>query len=386
MSPEVLQNSNFDERSDIWALGILLYELYHNKEPYTPRTKGSKSSMFNAITRTKLKYQPQCPDSAQKLIERILQVKREDRPSLAQIMEDQFFRVSGNYSAQCIEAGTPSQRIDSSVDHGYQGRQGFSSTMRNKLTSESHELRKINLNSKLREGHSSQSNLIESRSVLSPKSPNIMQSFNMKMQYQKDQAPLSAQIMISPKAMNAQILSSTLKGSQLTNKDATPTTPQYFSNFSNAVTNTHQAREKPLVVFSRNVAGDNFRERPSAQMQINLDRSPTQQLNYSQKDTRVVQSSVDLRTQVEPIRIISQPKDQRLMTEHAVNDMHLTSNGMRNYQNQSVEQVEGSFGAKKVSSLQGSQINLSRLNIHRANLLTTLQTINKAPYSPGRQV
>lgn len=35
MAPEMLHNNPHDYRVDIWALGILLYELLHGKAPFT---------------------------------------------------------------------------------------------------------------------------------------------------------------------------------------------------------------------------------------------------------------------------------------------------------------------------------------------------------------
>ena len=34
MAPEILFNKKYDYHIDIWALGILLYELFHGYSPY----------------------------------------------------------------------------------------------------------------------------------------------------------------------------------------------------------------------------------------------------------------------------------------------------------------------------------------------------------------
>lgn len=383
MSPEVLQNSSFDERSDIWALGILLYELYHNKEPYMPRTKGSKSSMFNAIARTKLEYAPGCPEAARKLIQGILQVKPSDRPSLKDIMSHEYIRSSASYSSQGLEAMTPTNAGETSVENSFYGRHGFSSNMRNKLTSGSQTFEKLRMNSNFREGYSSQSNLVEAKSVLSPKSPNIIQSFNVKMQYQKDQAPLSAQIMISPKAMKAQILSSVIKTGHHPISDATSISPQYFNNFSSAVNNTNPEKIKPIVIFSKNISDHNPKQTTSSQLQINGEKDSPIRFTPVQGDTQVVRTTVTTTQQNNQVNNRDNSQHQRLRSEHRVNDMHLSSNILRNYQ-PPVDPSESSINPKKDASLQSSQINLSRLNIHRANLLSTLQTINKSQYSPSK--
>ena len=38
MAPELIQNQPYDYRVDIWALGILLYELTHGFAPYKGKT------------------------------------------------------------------------------------------------------------------------------------------------------------------------------------------------------------------------------------------------------------------------------------------------------------------------------------------------------------
>ncbi len=39
MAPEVLENSNFSEKSDIWSLGIIIYYLLFNEYPYNGKTE-----------------------------------------------------------------------------------------------------------------------------------------------------------------------------------------------------------------------------------------------------------------------------------------------------------------------------------------------------------
>ena len=38
MSPEVVNKINYDENVDIWAMGILLYELINGKTPFLAKT------------------------------------------------------------------------------------------------------------------------------------------------------------------------------------------------------------------------------------------------------------------------------------------------------------------------------------------------------------
>ena len=35
MAPEMVNNSSYNEKVDVWSLGILLYELIHGKAPFS---------------------------------------------------------------------------------------------------------------------------------------------------------------------------------------------------------------------------------------------------------------------------------------------------------------------------------------------------------------
>lgn len=36
LAPEMINGKGHDEKVDIWALGVILYELLHNKTPFSP--------------------------------------------------------------------------------------------------------------------------------------------------------------------------------------------------------------------------------------------------------------------------------------------------------------------------------------------------------------
>ncbi len=36
LAPEMIQGKGHDEKVDIWALGVILFELIHNKTPFSP--------------------------------------------------------------------------------------------------------------------------------------------------------------------------------------------------------------------------------------------------------------------------------------------------------------------------------------------------------------
>lgn len=87
MAPEILFQKQQSTGIDIWALGILLYELLHNKAPYSGR---SMAEVKKRIIHSKIKFKPNCNPDAQDLIQKILRVKVEDRPTIEQILKHPF--------------------------------------------------------------------------------------------------------------------------------------------------------------------------------------------------------------------------------------------------------------------------------------------------------
>ena len=78
MAPEILLKQPHDQRVDIWALGILMYELFHNKEPFSGK---SPNSVLSKIMKRKLDFSSRVPKEAKELINTILRHKKEERPS-----------------------------------------------------------------------------------------------------------------------------------------------------------------------------------------------------------------------------------------------------------------------------------------------------------------
>lgn len=90
MSPESLQGFPQGEKSDIWSLGIFLYELCYNKEPYTGQ---SCQEQLTKIRTTPLNFRGPINPDAQVLIVNLLKEKEDERLTIDQIFESNYLRA-----------------------------------------------------------------------------------------------------------------------------------------------------------------------------------------------------------------------------------------------------------------------------------------------------
>lgn len=70
MAPEIITNKKYTKSIDIWSLGILLYELYHN---YSPFRSKKQEQVFKNILRKKIVFNDIDP-SVKFLIESLLKI------------------------------------------------------------------------------------------------------------------------------------------------------------------------------------------------------------------------------------------------------------------------------------------------------------------------
>lgn len=91
MAPEILMTEPHDERVDIWAVGILLYELFHNKEPYSGN---SPKEILGKIMSGLPNYESQMTSEARNLYEEIVGIDKKQRPTFEQILSHPFLSNS----------------------------------------------------------------------------------------------------------------------------------------------------------------------------------------------------------------------------------------------------------------------------------------------------
>ncbi len=86
MSPEQASADEVDARTDVWSLGVVLYELLSGKKPFTGKTS---IDIMAAIMRREPEpleqAAPGTPEAVSRLVERTLRKEKEERPGAAEL-------------------------------------------------------------------------------------------------------------------------------------------------------------------------------------------------------------------------------------------------------------------------------------------------------------
>eukprot|EP00914_Ancora_sagittata_P002455 GHVO01005432.1.p1 GENE.GHVO01005432.1~~GHVO01005432.1.p1 ORF type:complete len:368 (+),score=54.48 GHVO01005432.1:345-1448(+) len=91
MSPEVLKRNSYDEKSDVWALGCLVYEMATGVPPH------SKADSFEALQKLVFSGQTgefscRYSDELHLIIRKMLAIKPGERPTTSEIMQTAIFK------------------------------------------------------------------------------------------------------------------------------------------------------------------------------------------------------------------------------------------------------------------------------------------------------
>ena len=89
MAPEIFDKKPYDEKIDVWALGVLLYELVHGKSPFRGN---SVIDIYKNIQRGDIRYSSCCSSEAKDLISKILKKNPYSRASMDDIMNHPLMR------------------------------------------------------------------------------------------------------------------------------------------------------------------------------------------------------------------------------------------------------------------------------------------------------
>lgn len=89
MAPEIFENKPYNEKVDIWSLGILIYELLHGSSPFKG---GSVLDIYKNILKGKLEFKKSLCNNVKNLINQILQYDMNKRPSIEQILTHPYLQ------------------------------------------------------------------------------------------------------------------------------------------------------------------------------------------------------------------------------------------------------------------------------------------------------
>ncbi|CAD8120487.1 unnamed protein product [Paramecium sonneborni] len=104
MSPEMIQSQITDYKSDIWSLGVLLYEMVQGKTPFQGMTFIEKSQKI--LSRKKLEFEFDVSDECKQLINSLLQHNIHNRPSIEQIKNHQWMLFQGQDRKSSIRSSS----------------------------------------------------------------------------------------------------------------------------------------------------------------------------------------------------------------------------------------------------------------------------------------
>ncbi|OMJ85823.1 hypothetical protein SteCoe_12820 [Stentor coeruleus] len=88
MAPEILRGNHYTNKVDVWALGVLLFEMTHGRPPFNAKSDAEKSRL---IRQGIFKFLEDTSAECKDLIKMILQDNPENRPNVLTILKHPWF-------------------------------------------------------------------------------------------------------------------------------------------------------------------------------------------------------------------------------------------------------------------------------------------------------
>jgi non-specific serine/threonine protein kinase len=106
LAPELIQGQTANERSDLYALGVIMYEVFAGTSPFQGTVSAVIAQHLNGTVAPPSEHNPQIPAWADEIILRLLSKHPEDRPASAKEVL-QVLKKADEVSAKLIAAHVP---------------------------------------------------------------------------------------------------------------------------------------------------------------------------------------------------------------------------------------------------------------------------------------
>lgn len=91
LSPEIVQSNTYDYKTDVWSIGVLLYEMMALRPPFNGQNLHQLAIQIVSGKYVPLDTKRYSPDLI-KLVDRLLTVESEARPSINELLKFPLLR------------------------------------------------------------------------------------------------------------------------------------------------------------------------------------------------------------------------------------------------------------------------------------------------------
>lgn len=115
MAPEVINGQSYDFAIDVWALGVLLYEMVHGYSVYGSNVN-IKEKLFMTKRGDEIMYRSDLSNELRSLLKSLLRVNPRDRPRVRQIFEDPWMKYHARQNNIDVESMVEQNRAQANSD------------------------------------------------------------------------------------------------------------------------------------------------------------------------------------------------------------------------------------------------------------------------------
>jgi p21-activated kinase 1 len=91
MAPEVVKRQTYDERIDVWSLGITIIEMMIGKTPYAEKPENKVKKMILQHGKPPMPYKDQLDREFQDILDMCLEIDPNERASASDLLGHPFF-------------------------------------------------------------------------------------------------------------------------------------------------------------------------------------------------------------------------------------------------------------------------------------------------------